>query len=337
MQYHYSLHPSITKLGRLPTRKELPKEAQDLKNKLKHCYDLRQDGVGWLRIYEILGISRATYFRITAKVRVFGLRGFIKESKKPRSFRKSSVLDSTVSLVLQIRKENPTYGKAKIAVILKRDYGVCISESTVGRILKNLIRQHKVTRSLSWARAKRKRKFKHHAKKWQYGMKASSPGEMVQIDHMSTTLNQISLKHFQAWDPITKTIAADVTSNATSIQAAKFLDKVVESMPFPVKSIQVDGGSEFMRDFEDTCASRGIALYVLPPKRPQYNGGVERGNRTFREEFYSRRDLCNNVESIGAIRHELSKAVHKYNTYRPHFSLKGLTPYEYNKQLSLVA
>ncbi|MEJ6712498.1 MAG: integrase core domain-containing protein, partial [Rhodobacterales bacterium] len=61
--------------------------------------------------------------------------------------------------------------------------------------------------------------------------------------------------------------------------------------------------------------------------RPKYNGGVERGNRTFREEFYACRDLI--ADSIGAMRFELRKAVEKYNKFRPHHALKGRTPMEY--------
>ncbi len=46
-----------------------------------------------------------------------------------------------------------------------------------------------------------------------------------------------------------------------------------------------------MKDFEEACAELKLQLFVLPPRRPQWNGGVERGNRIFREEFYSRKDL----------------------------------------------
>ncbi|MEE9272018.1 MAG: integrase core domain-containing protein [Robiginitomaculum sp.] len=70
-----------------------------------------------------------------------------------------------------------------------------------------------------------------------------------------------------------------------------------------------------------------VPLIVLPPSRPTYNGGVERGNRTFKEEFYYRRDLL--ADSIGAMRFELKKAVEKYNTYRPHHALARLTPMAY--------
>ncbi len=66
---------------------------------------------------------------------------------------------------------------------------------------------------------------------------------------------------------------------------------------------------------------------MLPRFRPKYNGGVERGNRTFREEFYACRDLI--ADSIGAMRFELRKAVEQYNAFRPHHALKGKTPMEY--------
>ncbi len=39
-------------------------------------------------------------------------------------------------------------------------------------------------------------------------------------------------------------------------------------MPFGVKAIQVDGGSEFGADFERACQERGIKLFVLPSHSP---------------------------------------------------------------------
>ena len=82
-----------------------------------------------------------------------------------------------------------------------------------------------------------------------------------------------------------------------------------------------------MADFKTACEQMSIPLIVLPPARPKYNGGVERGNRIFREEFYACRDLI--ADSIGAMRFELRKAVDKYKTFRPHHALKGKTPMEY--------
>jgi IS30 family transposase len=75
-------------------------------------------------------------------------------------------------------------------------------------------------------------------------------------------------------------------SRASSACAAKFLDKIISTFPFPVVSIQVDGGSEFMKDFETACQEKNIPLFVLPPRSPKLNGGVEHCNKTSRHEFY---------------------------------------------------
>ena len=58
-------------------------------------------------------------------------------------------------------------------------------------------------------------------------------------------------------------------------------------MPVCVKSVQVDGGSEFRGAFNEKALEVGLKVYVLPARRPQRNGVVERFNRTLRDAFYS--------------------------------------------------
>ncbi|WP_338453708.1 IS481 family integrase domain protein [Candidatus Bealeia paramacronuclearis] len=152
-------------------------------------------------------------------------------------------------------------------------------------------------------------------------------GERVQIDHMTVTKNGICFKHFQAWERGSKFIYASVYAHAKSSSAKRFLFDFVKRALFKIHSIQVDGGSEFMAKFEEACEDLGIPLIVLSPKKPTYNGGVERGNRIFREEFYNQNKVL--ADSIASMRFELSQAVSKYNSYRPHRALKGLTPLQY--------
>jgi transposase InsO family protein len=206
-----------------------------------------------------------------------------------------------------------------------------LSESTVGRILVDLMRRGLVLRYAAATKSYRKRQFTGHARRWAYDLRPQQPGEMIQIDHMTVTKNQRCLKHFQAWDPLTKYSHADVYYNATSASAASFLDSLQRALTFPVRSIQVDGGSEFMKDFEQACKDKGIPLYVLPPKRPQYNGGVERMNRTMREDLYARQDLL--ADDIARFRAAVQQANHTYNHYRPHQALDNLTPARYFAQL----
>jgi len=254
-------------------------------------------------------------------------KGINPPSKKPKNLNKPKWGEEQKQLVLRMRRGNPIYGKAKIAVILKRNHAQTISESTVGRILKSLKAKGLVIPSGSALRTKRKRVYRKHAKPWEYKQYDTMVlGERVQVDHMTVTKNGIVVKHFQAWEGISKYMHAAVYSNAK-----RFLLDLVKNAPFKILSIQVDGGSEFMKEFEEACAELKIPLMVLPPSKPQYNGGVERGNRTFREEFYNLSTLLE--DSVRAIQAELHKALVKYSTYRPHFILKGLTPMEYIKSI----
>jgi len=105
--------------------------------------------------------------------------------------------------------------------------------------------------------------------------------------------------------------------------AADFLDKVEADMPWPIKAIQIDGGSEFMAEFETVCQTRNIPLYVLPPRSLKLNGAVERCNGAWCYEFYAATELPNHFDKIAdhveAFQHH----------HRPHGALHGLTPFEY--------
>jgi len=145
------------------------------------------------------------------------------------------------------------------------------------------------------------------------------------------------VKQFDATCPITKITVSQVYARETSATAAQFLAYAQEQFPFQIRSIQVDGGGEFMGEFEAACQVAGIALFVLPPRSPEYNGNVERRHATIKYEFFSTYDGAANLQEI---RVELAKYMHKYNTYRPHESLNFDTPFrllfEYGGQVSYV-
>jgi putative transposase len=136
------------------------------------------------------------------------------------------------------------------------------------------------------------------------------------------------LKHFTARDVVSRWDVLEAHTRASSRTATAFMDTLLKRMPFPVKVIQVDGGSEFQDVFEEECQRRGIRLFVLPPRSPKLNGHVERAQRTHTEEFY---EVTDTGFEIAELNQALIEWERVYNTVRPHQALGYLTPEEFLK------
>lgn len=229
--------------------------------------------------------------------------------------------------VLHLREQYPRWGKDKLAVLL-RDRGWCVSTSMVGRILTRLKdggalkeppRSGISTRKRLWRRPYAVRKPKGYA--------VQEPGDLVQVDTLDVRpLPGVVLKHFTARDVDSRWDVIEAHTRATAKTASAFLDTIQERMPFPVRAIQVDGGSEFQAAFEIECQRRGLHLFVLPPRSPKLNGCVERAQRTHTEEFYEITDFSLDMVTLNQ---ELLVWEHTYNTVRPHQALGYLTPHQF--------
>lgn len=136
----------------------------------------------------------------------------------------------------------------------------------------------------------------------------------------------VILKQFTAVDVVSRWSVALLAHDATATSAGRALVALQERMPFAVRAIQVDGGSEFMSVFEEAVQAAGLHLFCLPPHSPKLNGHVERANRTYREEFY---DCTNAPASVGGLSPGLRRFEARYNLIRPHQSLTYQTPAEF--------
>ena len=158
------------------------------------------------------------------------------------------------------------------------------------------------------------------------------PGNLVQLDTLDLRpAPGVVLKQFTARDVVSRWDVIEVHGRATFTAASLFLSTLERRLPFPLRALQVDGGSEFAALFETACQQRGIRLFVLPPRSPKLNGRVERANRTHTEEFY---ELTPCALSITELNRELEAWERTYNTVRPHQTLGYLTPQQFLAQSS---
>jgi putative transposase len=116
---------------------------------------------------------------------------------------------------------------------------------------------------------------------------AHLPGDLVQVDNLDVRpLPHVHFKQFTARDMNSRWDVVEAYRSATAVNARKFLDTLIERAPFPVRGIQVDGGSKFIAQFEQAYADKNIRLFVLPPRSPKLNGQVEWAQRAHTEELY---------------------------------------------------
>ncbi len=316
-----------------------PTEAIDRIHRLELYDQLKQEGCSEALRLKSIGWSRATYYRWSARYNQLGWEGLVEQSRRPYNRRQSQWTKQQEQIVLHIRQRYRCWGKRKIWKIMVRDHQQTISESSVGRIISKLIKNGKILPVSFYyggrMKPKKKRQFSYHARRWQYGMKAKKVGQMIQIDHMSISFTEgFNVKEFKATCPITGMTFLRCYSTATSHNAKRFLMYLKQQAPFTIESIQVDGGSEFMAEFEEYCRELGIKLWVLPPKRPDLNGCVERANGTTRYEFYP---FYEGSLSVRLMNQALDDYESYYNTYRPHEKVGLDTPMEYYLKITQAA
>lgn len=332
MQVYGSILPGALSLAGL-----LPKGASEARDKrpLSREAKKRLGAVLWYEGHgknasltaRHFGLSRSTVYDWLRRYRRAGPQGLQTGSRRPRNVRQPTWGKDLENAVLKLRAENPRWGKDKLTPVLRRE-GQLVSVSMVGRILSRLRVQGRLPApDLTDPCIVRGARPRPYATRKPRDYVPEAPGDLVQVDTADVRWNGSDrYKHFSARDFVSRWDVLAVYTRATARSAADFLDAVQARMPFPVKAIQVDGGSEFKAEFEATCQERGLRLFVLPPRSPKLNGRVERAQRTHKEEFYQ---LLDPPDTIAELRARLLEQEQRYNTYRPHQALGNKTPQEW--------
>ena len=279
------------------------------------------------------GISRQTFYRWLKRYEPMDLTSLEERSHCPHHRRQPTWSFPLERKVLTLRLQFPRWGKDKLAVLL-RGQGEAVSVSMVGRILARLRERGQLCEPPRPAVPGSRRHLRPRPyavrKPKQYAV--SRPGDLVEVDTLDVRpVPGVAFKQFTARDVVSRWDVIQVHGRATAWAASQFLETLLLRMPFPVRALQVDGGSEFAAEFEQACQQRGLHLFVLPPRSPKLNGAVERANRTHTEEFYQVTPCSLELKKLNR---ELRVWERTYNTVRPHQSLGYLTPHQFLRQFS---
>jgi transposase InsO family protein len=183
------------------------------------------------------------------------------------------------------------------------------------------------------SRLPRSQRYRRHQDRWKRYEKPE-PGLRVQVDvKFIAPLPGTRKKHYQftAIDDCTRVRVLRVYDRANQRTAIRFVDEVLQKLPFRVEVIQTDNGAEFQSSFHYHLLDRGIGHVYIRPATPRLNGKVERSHRIDAEEFYQ---LLEGVviDESGLFEERLREWEEHYNFTRPHGGLGGQTPYERLRQ-----
>lgn len=319
--------PGSATTQRLWRRPPAPELSRDARRRLAMLDWHRAHGGNVSRTARHFGYSRPTVYRWLARFERLRLETLEDRPSAPRRRRRATWTLEQLAAVRAVREAYPRWGKDKLVILLRRA-GIRLSTSMVGRILARLqrtgeLREHRGRRMT----VRQRRWSRPYAIRQPADWPVRRPGDLVQLDTLDIRpLSSLVWKQFTARDVVSRWDTLELGRRATAQAAATMLDRLAERMPFPVRAISIDNGSEFMAEFETACADRGIRLFVLPPRRPKLHGAVERANRTHTEEFYQVTDAEPELEAFQA---GLLAWETVYNTIRPHQGLGYLTPAEF--------
>ena len=125
--------------------------------------------------------------------------------------------------------------------------------------------------------------------------------------------------------------------NQTMRNAHRFLNNLVEAVPYKIHKVLTDNGAQFTYKlllpelrpdkehlFDTACASHGIEHRLTKFRHPWTNGQAERMNRTIKD-FTVKKYYYDTKQQLAEHVHDFLMA---YNFSKKLKSLKFLTPYE---------
>lgn len=274
-----------------------------------------------------LGVSRQTAYKWWGRWRREGDVGLLDRSSRPRRCpsRTPRVLERRVERLRRSKKLGP----ARIAGILE------LAPSTVHRVLCRL-----GLNRLTWMDRPSgtviRRRIEH-----------ARPGELVQMDikklgrippgggwrahgrgncahHTATNVGYAYLH--TAIDSYSRVAYSEVLTDENAATAIGFYQRAhtwFADHGITIEVLQTDNGACYKAlAFGASIKASGARHHRLPPRRPAWNGKVERFNRTLLDEWAYVRIYHSEVARTRA----LARWLHLYNHHRSHTSLGGQAP-----------
>lgn len=283
--------------------------------------------------------KRSTIFLWKQKLKKAGgkLSALAPVDRAPKNKRHRVIHPFMANYIVEYRTAHPRADKVTItpslALACKKAGIKPVSESTVGRIIRDLKEQGRLPKNsrlrLNGETGKLREIKSRQAfrKTRRRGFYPSQPGDLVEIDTVSIFTDGIKRYMFTAIDIKTRFAFAYAYKSNSSANGKDFLNKFTGIAPFPIRHIQTDNGSEFLKHFAQSCLDNDLVHFFNYPRHPQSNGHIERFNRTSQEQFVDW--YTDSLDDPDVFNRSLMNYLIWYNTEKPHRGIGKMPPLRY--------
>jgi len=272
------------------------------------------------------GITRSLFYKWYGRWQRLGLKGLESQSSRPHHVRAKEIPLTIRLKAKQLREQNRSWSKHKIAIIMYRDYGIKISPSSINRIFHHY---HLFWSTPNHNLDRRSRKWRITKVKAPVKLRGAAPGSLVEVDHK--VLNHLGRTYYQftAIDTCTKLKFIQVYTHKSALRGKDFIIKMLDFFPFRIRHINSDNGGEFLAVAHELLIAKKITHYFSRPHTPKDNPMVERTIQSDSYEFWYWGNMTTNLTDL---RQQAQYWQDKFNYYRPHQALNYLTPIKYYEQ-----
>lgn len=275
-------------------------------------------------------ISRSYFYKWYKRYKPNDLSSLEDRSKKPHRVKPASYSYSLVRIVRKLRQDYPSYSSKKLSVILKRDWGISYSHSTIGRIIKKygLYFRAKI------AEAKRRSKSAIQAwkKRKPYGLKAEQARRVIEFDMKHIYIGGIKQYAFVSVDIYSKQTVIHLANRPSSYQAMLALEKTIKVFGNECAVVN-DNGSENYKHAYSYLKTNGITQYFARPHTPKDKPHVENVIGKLQQECL---DENRTPATLEERKQQVTKWLNDYHFFRLHQALNYLTPAEYCDKLGIT-
>ena len=224
-----------------------------------------------------------------------------------------------LTLIHQLVEENRRSGYRKLHFILRRDHAISMNHKRFYRIYRT-------------AELQVRRRKKRHARyvRGATSPTVTAPNERWSMDFVHDTLaNGRNVRLLTVIDDFTaESIAIEIDSSLPARRVIRVLEQIAAERGYPA-TVKFDNGPAFSSlAMLKWGAEKNVKLHFIDPGKPTQNGKIESFNGRLRDEVLNEHWFL----TMDQIRATVEEWRIRYNTHRPHGSLKYLTPAEFAHQ-----